>query len=109
VISDSSDTLIESADEGMDTVQSSVTWTLGTNFENLVLTGSSNIDGIGNSADNTLSGNSGVNTLTGGAGDDSYVVDDSSDSVVENAAEGTDTVISSVTWTLSANVENLTL
>ena len=38
-----------------------------------------------------------------------YFVDDSGDVVTENANEGIDTVQSSVDYTLSANVENLTL
>ncbi len=47
--------------------------------------------------------------MTGGVGNDTYVVDDSSDTVTENASEGTDSVQSSVTYTLSANLENLSL
>jgi hypothetical protein len=46
---------------------------LGANVENLVLTGSSNINGTGNSGNNTLTGNTGNNTLNGGLGDDTYV------------------------------------
>ena len=113
--------------EGTDTVQSSITYTLGANVENLTLTGTSAINGTGNMLDNVLLGNSGVNTLTGGAGNDTlnggagadkmlgglgndiYVVDVSTDVVTENTNEGTDTVQSGITYTLGSNVENLTL
>src|SRR5690606_25826352 len=79
------------------------------NLENLVLTGSSSIAGVGNALDNTLSDNSGSSTLAGEAGNDGYVVTNSAPTIVENASEGTDSVAASVSYTLSANVENLTL
>ena len=47
--------------------------------------------------------------MLGGAGDDTYVVDATSDVVTELAGEGTDTIQSGVTYTLGAEVENLTL
>ncbi|MCP5074367.1 MAG: calcium-binding protein, partial [Rhodobacteraceae bacterium] len=70
---------IEVASQGTDTVQSTVNFTLGDNFENLTLIGSGNLDGYGNGESNVLTGNSGNNvmnglgsadTLFGGAGDD---------------------------------------
>ena len=51
--------------QGIDLVQASVTCTLGSNLENLTLTGSGAINGTGNSAANVLIGNGAVNTLTG--------------------------------------------
>ena len=48
-------------------------------------------------------------TMAGGLGNDVYVVDSASDVVTEAASAGTDTVQSTVTWTLGANLENLTL
>jgi len=105
---DSADTVIENADEGVDTIQIAATYTLGTAIENLVLAGNAAINGTGNNLNNTLTGNSAANVLAGGLGDDTYVVD-SGDTVVENTDEGIDIVQSSVTCALSANVENLTL
>jgi Ca2+-binding RTX toxin-like protein len=112
------DIVAENANEGTDTVQSSITYTLGANLENLTLTGTAAINGTGNSlnnvitgnvADNILDGGAGNDTLIGGAGNDIYVVDAAGDVVTENVNEGTDTVLSAVSYTLGANVENLTL
>jgi serralysin len=103
------DVVIENASEGTDTVESSVSYTLPSNVENLYLLGSSNINGTGNAAANVLVGNPGTNVLTGGAGDDVYFVQNTSDSAVEQAGQGNDTVFSNVDFTLGANVENLTL
>jgi Ca2+-binding RTX toxin-like protein len=108
----------ELANEGLDTVRSSVSYTLSANVENLVLTGVNSIDGTGNELNNSMTGNgsdnrldggAGVDTLTGGAGNDTYLVDNANDAVVENADEGTDTVYAGITYTLTANLENLVL
>ncbi|MBD2179519.1 S8 family serine peptidase [Planktothrix sp. FACHB-1355] len=71
------------------------------------LDGNDSIDG-GNGSD-TLDGGSGNDSLAGGAGNDIYVVDSSNDAIVENSNGGIDTVLSSVSWTLGDNLENLTL
>jgi Ca2+-binding RTX toxin-like protein len=112
------DTVIEKAGEGIDTVRSSATRTLDANVENLTLTGTAAIDGIGNSLNNVITGNSASNTLIGGtgadrliggAGNDIYYVDGPGDTVIENAGQGTDWVYSFATRTLDNNVENLLL
>ncbi|UVM75064.1 M10 family metallopeptidase [Pseudomonas alvandae] len=102
----------------IDTVRASLTWSLGTNLENLTLTGSANLNGTGNALNNVLTGNAGNNlldglagrdTLVGGAGNDTYTLDNAGDSVVELADEGIDLVRTAVSHTLSANVENAVL
>jgi hypothetical protein len=47
--------------------------------------------------------------MVGGAGNDTYVVHNSGDTVVEDANGGTDLVVSSITFALGPDVENLTL
>jgi Ca2+-binding RTX toxin-like protein len=64
---------------------------------------------IGGAGHDQLDGGSGVDFLYGGLGDDVYVVDTQSDLVFEAVGEGTDSVISSVSFYLYDNIENLTL
>ena len=103
------DVVLENVNEGTDKVNSSISYTLGANVENLTLTGSAAINGTGNALDNIITGNTGANVLAGGAGNDTYVVDNVGDVVTENVGEGNDTVQSSISWTLAANLEALTL
>ena len=117
----SGDTVAEAEDEGTDTVQSAINWILGDNLENLTLTGTGAVTGTGNALDNTLTGNAGINILdgglgadamSGGRGNDTYIVDNIGDTVMEGESGtlgGADLVKSSVSFELSANVENLTL
>ena len=46
-------------------------------------------------------------TMTGLGGDDTYVINETHDTIVEQPGGGTDTALASVTYTLNANVENL--
>ncbi len=64
---------------------------------------------LGNAAVNRLDGGAGNDLLIGAGGNDLYTVDSSGDHIVEEAGGGTDTVRSSVSWTLGAELENLTL
>jgi Ca2+-binding RTX toxin-like protein len=113
-----SDTVVEAANGGVDTVNASVSYTLTANVENLTLTGTSGLSGTGNSLNNVITGNSagnllsgggGVDTLIGGGGNDIYELNSSADTVVEAAGGGTDTVDIAASYTLGANVENLSL
>ncbi|HEX2827759.1 MAG TPA: FG-GAP-like repeat-containing protein [Burkholderiales bacterium] len=110
--------VIELADEGIDTVRASIDYALPDNVENLVLTGSANLNGTGNAAGNDITGNSGDNvlegrsgndTLRGGAGNDRYIVEDAGDVVIELSDQGIDTVSTWVTYTLTPFVENLVM
>jgi uncharacterized delta-60 repeat protein len=121
------DVVTELFNAGTDTVRSSVTRTLGSNQEHLVLTGAAAINGAGNAMHNSLAGNTannlltgnagndtldgglGTDTLKGGTGDDTYVVDVIGDIITEALNAGTDIVQSSVTRTLGANQEHLVL
>lgn len=124
-LANSSDTLIELANGGIDTVVSDETYTLVNHFENLQLTGTA-IVGTGNGLDNAITGNDQANrlrgldgsdtltgglgndTLEGGQGNDRYIVD-AGDTLVEKAGEGIDSVYSSVSFTLGVNIEMLFL
>ncbi|MBH0181395.1 MAG: hypothetical protein HP490_06900, partial [Nitrospira sp.] len=129
--------MLAGATGGVDLVQSTAaTFTVGANVERLTLMGAGNIEGIGNTGNNILTGNSGNNILTGdagndiltgnagddtldggagadamagGLGDDIYVIDSASDRVTEASNAGMDLVQATVSRTLGAHVEHLTL
>lgn len=119
VVDNQLDTAFENANEGTDTVESSVSWTLGGNFENLSLTGTGNVNGTGNEAANALTGNAadnvldgaqGADTMAGGLGNDNYYVDNTADIVTEALDAGIDTIYTSIDQlALAANVENAVL
>ena len=121
-----------------DWVYSTVNYTLPANVENLALVGVNAINATGNMRNNFMSGNAAANILTGnagadtlfgnagadtlfggagadkmrgGLGNDTYNVDNIRDKVIETSVLETeiDSVFSTVNYTLSANVENLTL
>jgi uncharacterized delta-60 repeat protein len=117
-VDDAGVVVIELPKQGNDSVFSSVSHTLANNVENLNLSGSSNIDAYGNQGKNVISGNSGDNLLDGGAsgdmlvgglGDDSYVIDNKKDVIFEEFGQGHETVYSSISLTMGANIEDLIL
>ncbi len=104
---------------GRDLVISSVDFRLrGSHVEDLTLTGTADIRGLGNGLDNTIRGNAGANildggkgddTLIGGAGDDTYYIRSRGDAVVEAAGGGYDSIFALRSWMLPDDVERLVL
>src|SRR5262245_4409694 len=75
-----------------------------------VIYGSADNDALyGLGGDDHLYGQSGADVMIGGIGDDAYYVDNPGDAVVENAGEVHHKGISSIDYTLPANVEDLFL
>ena len=69
-VDNAGDFVIENLNEGSDLVYSAVSYTLAANTENLVLLGSGDLNGSGNTLSNAIYGNTGANTLNGGAAAD---------------------------------------
>ncbi len=131
------DLVVENANEGIETVNSTFTYDLSANIEKLVLLGTDIISGTGNALANTISGNSNQNTLSGregndtligndgndiligglgadsmvgGRGNDLYRFDDIGDRIAEaGLSTDIDVVESGLTYTLPSTIENLTL
>lgn len=131
VVDDAGDVVIETSiiAAEADTVQSSIDYILGSNLENLTLTGTVNINATGNELKNTITGNDGnnildgadgVDKLVGGLGNDTYIVDLTiaaklQDTITESSKtdidtlqlRGTFTNSTAVTLTLVKTLENL--
>ena len=99
----------KSNNQQLDSSDPILTGIIGTSSnDNLI--GTNDNDTIhGLEGDDTLDGGAGIDTLNGGLGNDKYIIDNINDVVNENIGEGTDTIESSVTYTLSNDIENLTL
>ena len=103
---------------GADTIDSSVSYLLPSNVATLALTGTAALQATGNTLSDTLvanSGNdtlvagSGTATLVGGAGNDTFVINKTADVVKDTSATSSNTVESSVSYTLPTDVQYLTL
>lgn len=100
IVDDLLDVLVEYWNGGIDTVQASVDWTLDTDFEHLILDGTADFDGTGNTKSNHITGNSGDNLIMGLAGadvldggDGADTLDGGEDSDQINGGGGDDIVI----------------
>jgi len=82
---------VRGAAGGFDTITSTVSRTLGTNIENLILDGADAIDGTGNSLSNRISGNDSTNRLSGLGGADELFGEAGNDRL--NGGAGNDTLI----------------
>ena len=91
IVASAGDQTIELAGGGTDTVRSYITWTLAANVERLELLGTDNLNGTGNSLNNTLVGNAGNNDLSGGAGNDYLSGGAGNDTLIGGA--GNDTLV----------------
>jgi Ca2+-binding RTX toxin-like protein len=131
IVDNAGDAVSELFGDGTDLIKTSVTLSLGSDVENLTLTGTAAVSGTGNDLGNAITGNSAANSLTGGLGDDTlnggggadtmtggdgndrYFVENAKDLTVELPGEGSDTVSSgaSIDLTLArfANIEHATL
>jgi Ca2+-binding RTX toxin-like protein len=136
-VSVAGDTLIEQAGEGRDTVRTGLaSYTLKADFEDLTFEGSGNFNGTGNAASNVIIGGGGrdnlmgldgndtllggggddslfggvgaANELYGGTGNDTYYVTAAGDTIIEQAGQGNDSIVTTINSMFLANeVENL--
>lgn len=79
------DVVVELGGQGVDTVRSTVDYTLGTHVENLNLLGTQNLKGFGNVKDNAMLGNDGRNLIFGLSGDDTIRGYDNRDQLIGNS------------------------
>ncbi len=106
VVENTGDTIQETGTDAGDSVRSWLDWTLGDNLESLTLLGTKNLNGNGNSLNNTLTGNGGNNTFSGGAGNDFLDGASGNDTLTGDA--GADTFAFTTPLNALRNVDTLT-
>ncbi len=84
-VDNTADLVEESVDNGIDTVQANIDYTLGANLENLILAEGA-VNGMGNELDNTITGNAATNTIDGNIGADTLTGDAGADTFIFNDA-----------------------
>jgi beta-glucanase (GH16 family) len=77
--------------QGVDTINTWMSYTLPENFENLTVTGNGSF-AFGNSADNIITGGSGSQTIDGGAGNDVLIGGGGADTFVVTHGNGSDLI-----------------
>ena len=92
IVTDSNAKVVESYGGGVDTVLSSVSFTLFDYVENLTLTGTAEINATGNSEANFIIGNAAANVIAGGLGSDILTGRAGADTFVINAGDGSDAI-----------------
>ncbi len=117
IVDDAGDKVVEFANEGTDTINTSVSFALAASswietLQTTLASGSAAIDltgngigqiFVGNNGANILDGRGGADTMTGNGGDDTFIVDNAGDKVIEFSGGGADTVNASVSFTLAAS------
>jgi Ca2+-binding RTX toxin-like protein len=116
VVNSTGDT-VNAASHGIDTVQSSVNFSLPTTIANLVLTGTASLSGASSTlTGGTLTANSGADTLTalgasttlyGGAGNDVFSINNTLDVISDTYTATTNTLNTSVSYTLPTFISTL--
>jgi Ca2+-binding RTX toxin-like protein len=92
VVDHAGDVVDETGGSGIDTIETTISYTLGADFENLVLRGSTAFSGTGNDLANVITGNGADNTLIGLGGGDTLSGRSGADTFVFGSGFGHDRI-----------------
>ena len=118
IVNNSGDAVQVGSSHGADTIESSASYSLPANVATLTLTGSAALAATGNTLSNVITANSGNDTLTagsgtatliGGSGNDTFVINKTADVIDDSSTGSSNTLLSSVSYTLPTDVQYLTL